>query len=75
MGIASTLVVVRSTLGIAVHDEKSFKASVLEVHEGEDNLGAPQGWINSVIDIRRLTNSVGTPDGEFESRGKVLRTR
>ncbi|KAK1216293.1 hypothetical protein PQX77_021080 [Marasmius sp. AFHP31] len=29
MGIASTLIVVRVTLGIAIHDEKSFKDTII----------------------------------------------
>ncbi|KAK1231865.1 hypothetical protein PQX77_005002 [Marasmius sp. AFHP31] len=28
MGIASTLIIVRVTLGIAIHDEKSFKETI-----------------------------------------------
>ncbi|KAL0565713.1 hypothetical protein V5O48_016308 [Marasmius crinis-equi] len=30
MGIASTLVIVRSAMGIAIQDEKTFKETVLE---------------------------------------------
>ncbi|KAL0564955.1 hypothetical protein V5O48_017079 [Marasmius crinis-equi] len=51
MGIASTLVLVRSALGIAIKDEESFRATVLR--EGPDGAGTAQGWISSVIEIRR----------------------
>ncbi|KAJ8074582.1 hypothetical protein PM082_015485 [Marasmius tenuissimus] len=55
MGIASTLVIVRSALGIAINDEKSYRATVLE--EGNWNGGA-RGMIDSIIDIRRRDESV-----------------
>ncbi|KAJ8092377.1 hypothetical protein PM082_023832 [Marasmius tenuissimus] len=55
MGIASTLVIVRSALGIAINDAKSYRATVLE--EGAWNGGA-RGMIDSIIDIRRREESV-----------------
>ncbi|KAJ8091973.1 hypothetical protein PM082_024208 [Marasmius tenuissimus] len=33
MGIASTLIIVRITLGVAIHDEKSFKETIMNMKE------------------------------------------
>ncbi|KAL0571144.1 hypothetical protein V5O48_010815 [Marasmius crinis-equi] len=61
MGIASTLIIVRSALGIAIKDEQSFRATVLQ----EPGAATAPGWISSVIDIRRRRDSVeGTEDEE-----------
>ncbi|KAL0563479.1 hypothetical protein V5O48_018588 [Marasmius crinis-equi] len=69
MGIASTLIIVRSALGIAIQDEKSFKASVLRELPGD---GSTPDWIDSVIDIRRrstTTNFIGTIRDEERNLG------
>ncbi|KAK1223119.1 hypothetical protein PQX77_014006 [Marasmius sp. AFHP31] len=76
MGIASTLVVVRSALGIAINDEKSYRATVLG--EGDWN-GETRGMVESVIDVGRRNESepvvvTGVSDEEhladIESRKK-----
>ncbi|KAJ8074594.1 hypothetical protein PM082_015497 [Marasmius tenuissimus] len=54
MGIASTLIIVRSALGITIKDKNSYKATVLG--EGDWNAGA-RGMIDSVIDVRRRDES------------------
>ncbi|KAJ8090865.1 hypothetical protein PM082_024787 [Marasmius tenuissimus] len=56
MGIASTLIIVRIVLGIAINDEKSFRATVLG--EGNGGSGDSRGIIESVLDIRRRDESV-----------------
>ncbi|KAK1223890.1 hypothetical protein PQX77_013224 [Marasmius sp. AFHP31] len=69
MGIASTLVVVRSALGIAINDEKSFKAFVLD--EGENE--ATGGILNSIVDIGRRNDSIMAetePPALGQSKGK-----
>ncbi|KAJ8074613.1 hypothetical protein PM082_015516 [Marasmius tenuissimus] len=55
LGIASTLVIVRSVLGIAINDEKSYRATVLG--EGDWNEGAHR-MIDSYIDIGRRDEAV-----------------
>ncbi|KAJ8090887.1 hypothetical protein PM082_024810 [Marasmius tenuissimus] len=54
MGIASTLIIVRSALGIAIKDETTYKATVLG--EGDEKEGG-QGTVESVINIRRCSES------------------
>ncbi|KAK1223476.1 hypothetical protein PQX77_013652, partial [Marasmius sp. AFHP31] len=60
-GIASTMIIVRSALGISVNDEKSFRATVL----GEDaQNGGTRGMIESVLEVRVPTESIMTDDEE-----------
>ncbi|KAK1215114.1 hypothetical protein PQX77_022286 [Marasmius sp. AFHP31] len=49
MGIASTLIIVRVSLGIAIHDEKSFKETIVREYEATQ----VQQSSHSVMDIRR----------------------
>ncbi|KAK1227909.1 hypothetical protein PQX77_009070, partial [Marasmius sp. AFHP31] len=62
LGIASTLIVVRTALGIAINDEKSFRATVLGEGDGEN--GETRGIIDSVLDIRKPDESVMPHDEE-----------
>ncbi|KAK1227911.1 hypothetical protein PQX77_009072 [Marasmius sp. AFHP31] len=62
MGIASTLIIVRIVLGIAINDEKSFRATVLG--EGDGGIGGTRGIIESVLDVRRPEESVMSRDEE-----------
>ncbi|KAK1230335.1 hypothetical protein PQX77_006576 [Marasmius sp. AFHP31] len=62
MGIASTLIVVRTALGIAINDEKSFQATVLG--EGGGRNGETRGILDSVLDIRKPDQSVMPRDEE-----------
>ncbi|KAL0571146.1 hypothetical protein V5O48_010817, partial [Marasmius crinis-equi] len=66
-GIASTLIIVRSALGIAIKDEQSFRATVLQ----EPETATAPGWISSVIDIRRRRDLVGGTEDE-EEEGRVV---
>ncbi|KAK1227910.1 hypothetical protein PQX77_009071 [Marasmius sp. AFHP31] len=61
-GIASTLIVVRTALGIAINDEKSFRATVLG--EGDGGNRETRGIIDSVLDIRKPDESVKPHDEE-----------
>ncbi|KAJ8089929.1 hypothetical protein PM082_018507 [Marasmius tenuissimus] len=49
MGIASTLIIVRVSLGIAIYDEKSFKETVVREYEATRE----QPSTHSVVDICR----------------------
>ncbi|KAJ8089910.1 hypothetical protein PM082_018488 [Marasmius tenuissimus] len=62
MGIASTMIIVRVSLGIAIHDEKSFKETI--VKEYEATLEQPS--LHSVVDIRRRDSE------DTESTGETL---
>ncbi|KAJ8090868.1 hypothetical protein PM082_024790 [Marasmius tenuissimus] len=66
MGIASTLIIVRIALGIAINDEGSFRATVLG--EGDVENGGTRGIIDSVLNIRR-PNESGTPRDEGRVEG------
>ncbi|KAJ8090874.1 hypothetical protein PM082_024796 [Marasmius tenuissimus] len=54
MGIASTLIIVCSALGIAINDERSFKLTVLG---GRDQDGGSPRILHSMIEIRRRGES------------------
>ncbi|KAK1233440.1 hypothetical protein PQX77_003403 [Marasmius sp. AFHP31] len=62
MGIASTLIIVRTALGIAINDEKTFRATVLG--EGSGGNGESRGIIGSVLEIRRPDESAVARDEE-----------
>ncbi|KAL0574897.1 hypothetical protein V5O48_007069 [Marasmius crinis-equi] len=76
MGIASTLIIVRVVLGIAIKDEESFRATVLQDY---GTATTPQWTLSSIIGMHSQcdTNSVeGTEDPEegpnaLESLAKV----
>ncbi|KAK1230324.1 hypothetical protein PQX77_006579 [Marasmius sp. AFHP31] len=53
MGIASTLIIVRVTLGLAIHDEKSFKETILKDIEPPQ---AQNHTSHNVIDIRQCAS-------------------
>ncbi|KAL0562872.1 hypothetical protein V5O48_019206, partial [Marasmius crinis-equi] len=70
-GIASTLVIVRSALGLAIKDEESFRATVLQ----DNRTGTTPGWISSVINIHQHHDAVGgihTTQDEEEGSGPAL---
>ncbi|KAJ8090900.1 hypothetical protein PM082_024823 [Marasmius tenuissimus] len=71
MGIASTLIIVRSALGIAISDEKSFRMTVLGT--GGRN-GRTRGVVDSAIDFVRQSTSVTAFEEEHpvetEDKGK-----
>ncbi|KAK1223223.1 hypothetical protein PQX77_013902 [Marasmius sp. AFHP31] len=50
MGIASTLIIVRTALGIQIDNEQSFRITVLKEDSGS---GESRGMLESVLDIRR----------------------
>ncbi|KAK1221034.1 hypothetical protein PQX77_016168 [Marasmius sp. AFHP31] len=54
MGIASTLIIVRSALGIAIKDEKSFRMTVLG-EQGRNRTSG--GMVDSVFNTARRSNS------------------
>ncbi|KAJ8074222.1 hypothetical protein PM082_012525 [Marasmius tenuissimus] len=58
MGIASTLIIVRTALGIAINNQESFKTNVLGEMGAGENTGDPPGLVDSVIDIRRSTREL-----------------
>ncbi|KAK1218039.1 hypothetical protein PQX77_019290 [Marasmius sp. AFHP31] len=62
MGIASTLIIVRTALGIAINDETSFRATVLG--EGDGGNGESRGMIGNVLEFRRPHESVMARDQE-----------
>ncbi|KAK1218040.1 hypothetical protein PQX77_019291 [Marasmius sp. AFHP31] len=62
MGIASTLIIVRTSLGIAINDEKSFLTTVFG--EGDGSNGESRGMIDSVLNIRGPDESVMPYDEE-----------
>ncbi|KAJ8089200.1 hypothetical protein PM082_014448 [Marasmius tenuissimus] len=62
LGIASTLIIVRTALGIAINDEKTFRATVLG--EGDGGNGESRGIVESVLEVRRPDESVVLRDGE-----------
>ncbi|KAJ8089949.1 hypothetical protein PM082_018527 [Marasmius tenuissimus] len=67
MGIASTLIIVRVSLGIAIHDEKSFKETIVREYEATQM----QESLHSVMDIRRqcsgyMESTLGTLDADLE---------
>ncbi|KAJ8090857.1 hypothetical protein PM082_024779 [Marasmius tenuissimus] len=64
LGIASTLIIVRSALGIAINDERSFRMTVL----GEN--GETQGMIESVVEFRRRDESSIMGDAAEEHFGQ-----
>ncbi|KAK1217016.1 hypothetical protein PQX77_020334 [Marasmius sp. AFHP31] len=67
MGIASTLIIVRVTLGLAIHDEKSFKETILK------DIEPPQvqnHTSHDIIDIRQCA-SLNTQESYTESREEV----
>ncbi|KAJ8091964.1 hypothetical protein PM082_024199 [Marasmius tenuissimus] len=57
MGIASTLIVVRSALGIVITDEHSFKMTVL---------GTNEGTLDRIVDIGRCTQSAPKEDDSHD---------
>ncbi|KAK1217022.1 hypothetical protein PQX77_020340 [Marasmius sp. AFHP31] len=67
MGIASTLIIVRVTLGLAIHDEKSFKETILKDIEPPQ---AQNHTSHDVIDIRQRA-SLNTQELYTESREEV----
>ncbi|KAK1222161.1 hypothetical protein PQX77_015007 [Marasmius sp. AFHP31] len=67
MGIASTLIIVRVTLGLAIHDEKSFKETILKDIEPPQ---AQNHTSHGVIDIRHRA-SLNTQESYTESREEV----
>ncbi|KAK1218454.1 hypothetical protein PQX77_018867 [Marasmius sp. AFHP31] len=63
MGIASTLIIVRIVLGIAIDDEQSFRDTVLG--EGDHRSREARGTIESVVlNIERREDSCKTHDEE-----------
>ncbi|KAJ8074597.1 hypothetical protein PM082_015500 [Marasmius tenuissimus] len=67
MGIASTLIIVRSVLGITINDEKSYRETVLGENDWQGGAHGMVRMANSVIDIRRrdgLVASMGASDEE-----------
>ncbi|KAL0060968.1 hypothetical protein AAF712_012240 [Marasmius tenuissimus] len=56
MGIASTLIIVRTAQGKAIDNQESFKTNVLGEPEAGESREAPAGFVNSIIDIRRSTH-------------------
>ncbi|KAJ8089567.1 hypothetical protein PM082_014823 [Marasmius tenuissimus] len=66
MGIASTLIIVRSALGIAINGEKSFKLTVLGGRDGNEG---SRGIVHSIIQIRGRGES--TVDREEMGLGDV----
>ncbi|KAK1221344.1 hypothetical protein PQX77_015845 [Marasmius sp. AFHP31] len=67
MGIASTLIIVRVTLGLAIHDEKSFKETILKDIEPPQ---AQNQTSHGVIDIRQRA-SLNTQESYTESQEDV----
>ncbi|KAJ8091975.1 hypothetical protein PM082_024210 [Marasmius tenuissimus] len=62
MGIASTLIIVRVSLGVAIHDEKSYKETIMRDIEPPQAQGQSS---HGVVDLRRFDSprtrrSVGT---------------
>ncbi|KAJ8089905.1 hypothetical protein PM082_018483 [Marasmius tenuissimus] len=53
MGIASTLIIVRVSLGVAIHDEKSFKETIVTEYE----LTQEQTSSRNVMDVYRQRDS------------------
>ncbi|KAK1224340.1 hypothetical protein PQX77_012749 [Marasmius sp. AFHP31] len=69
MGIASTLNIVRVSLRIAIHDEKSFKETIVIEYEATQ----VQQSSHSIMDIRRrdcedTESTVGTLDEGLEAQ-------
>ncbi|KAK1234613.1 hypothetical protein PQX77_002183 [Marasmius sp. AFHP31] len=67
MGIASTLIIVRVTLGLAIHDEKSFKETILKDIEPPQ---AQNQTSHGVVDIRHRA-SLNTQESYTESQEDV----
>ncbi|KAK1217021.1 hypothetical protein PQX77_020339 [Marasmius sp. AFHP31] len=67
MGIASTLIIVRVTLGLAIHDEKSFKETILNDIEPPQ---AQNHTSHNVIDIRQRV-SPNTQESYMESQEDI----
>ncbi|KAJ8087827.1 hypothetical protein PM082_006679 [Marasmius tenuissimus] len=55
MGIASTLIIVRTTLGLAINDEKSFIATVLREN---DSYASASAFTGGAIDVREISGAV-----------------
>ncbi|KAJ8090864.1 hypothetical protein PM082_024786 [Marasmius tenuissimus] len=56
MGIASTLIIVRTALGKAINDEQSFRVTVLGEVDGENGSESP-GMTESILEFRRRDES------------------
>ncbi|KAJ8074204.1 hypothetical protein PM082_012496 [Marasmius tenuissimus] len=54
MGIASSLIIVRSALGIAIHDETSFRATVMGERWAVAPVETSGAQMNSVINVRSI---------------------
>ncbi|KAJ8090872.1 hypothetical protein PM082_024794 [Marasmius tenuissimus] len=64
MGIASTMIIVRSALGIAVNDEKSFKTTVLRGRDMDERSG---GIVNTIVDIQKHESMIGWQEQDLEA--------
>ncbi|KAJ8090863.1 hypothetical protein PM082_024785 [Marasmius tenuissimus] len=73
MGIASTLIIVRTALGVEINGERSFRATVLG--EGVGRNGETRGIVESVLDPGRPDRSIIPHDDEhledFEHARKI----
>ncbi|KAL0574896.1 hypothetical protein V5O48_007068 [Marasmius crinis-equi] len=68
MGIASTLIVVRSAMGIAINDAKTFEATMLRNHATVTT----SGLMSSIVDVSQRSRDVARRT-EDEEEGHVVR--
>ncbi|KAJ8089898.1 hypothetical protein PM082_018476 [Marasmius tenuissimus] len=72
MGIASTLIIVRVSLGIAIHDEKSFKETIVREYEATQE----QPSTHSVMDIRgQDSDDAGSPPETIDEDKEAQRSK